>query len=30
VYDPSDPSGWSIPAKPEPTSEQQPERPKRP
>ena len=31
VYDPSDPSGWSIPAKPEPTpDEQQPERPKRP
>jgi hypothetical protein len=30
VYDPSDPSGWSIPAKPEPTPDQQPERPKRP
>jgi hypothetical protein len=25
VYDPTDPSGWSIPAKPEPTPDPQPE-----
>jgi hypothetical protein len=25
VYDPTDPSGWSVPAKPEPTPDQQPE-----
>jgi hypothetical protein len=30
VYDPSDPSGWSIPAKPEPNPDQQAERPQRP
>ena len=30
VYDPTDPSGWSIPAKPEPTPDQKPERPQRP
>ena len=30
VYDPTDPSGWSVPAKPEPTPDQQPERPKEP
>jgi hypothetical protein len=30
VYDPTDPSGWSVPAKPEPTPDQKPERPQRP
>jgi hypothetical protein len=30
VYDPTDPSGWSVPAKPEPTPDQQPKRPKEP